>query len=65
MTGNEKEFEKILFRLLEDPEKIEQMGTAALEVVRENQGGTRRNIDLFEKLAKKYNIKLMEKPHES
>ena len=48
-----------------DIKKIEQMGTAALEVVRENQGGTRRNVDLFEKLAKKYNIKLMEKPHES
>ena len=65
MTGNEKEFEKTLFRLLEDPEKIEQMGTAALEVVRENQGGTRRNIDLFEKLANKYNIQLMENSHES
>ena len=65
MTGNEKEFEKTLLRLLEDPEKIEQMGTAALEVVRENQGGTRRNIDFFEKLAKKYNIQLMENSHES
>lgn len=65
MTGNEKEFEKTLFRLLEDPERIEQMGTAALEVVRENQGGTRRNIDFFEKLAKKHNIQLMENSHES
>ena len=39
-----------------DIKKIEQMGTAALEVVRENQGGTRRNIDLFEKLAKKLDL---------
>lgn len=43
---------------------MKKMGEAALEVVHENQGATRRNIEAFEGLVKEYGIKLREK-HES
>lgn len=65
MNANQKDFEKTVFQLLHDPARIKRMGIAALEVVRENQGATQRNIDFFEKLAKEYNIELMEKSHGS
>lgn len=65
MNANQKDFEKTVFQLLHNPARIKRMGIAALEVVRENQGATQRNIDFFEKLTKEYNIELMEKSHGS
>ena len=40
------------------------MGEAALSVVAENQGATKRNVDTFAKLAEKYKIDLMENTDE-
>ena len=65
MNANQKDFEKTVFQLLHNPARIKRMGIAALEVVRENQGATQRNIDFFEKLTKEYNIELMENSHGS
>lgn len=39
---------------------MKKMGEAALEVVHENQGATKRNIASFEELVKEYGIKLRE-----
>ena len=61
MADNEKSFERTLLDLLSHPDKMRKMGEAALEVVHENQGATRRNIGAFEELVKEYGIKLREK----
>ena len=58
MTPDEKTFEKTLLDLLDHPEKMKRMGEAALEVVRENQGATDRNIHAFEELVAEYGIHL-------
>lgn len=58
MTPTEEEFEKTVLDLLDHPEKRAQMGKAALEVVKENQGATERNIATFEKLAAEYGVHL-------
>lgn len=58
MTPNEADFSKALMDLLDHPEKMKQMGEAALEVVHENQGATERNIDAFAKLVSEYGVKL-------
>ena len=61
---NESELEKTLRDLLAHPEKMKAMGEAALSVVAENQGATKRNVDTFAKLAEKYKIDLMENTDE-
>ena len=43
---------------------MKAMGEAALSVVAENQGATKRNVDTFAKLAEKYKIDLMENTDE-
>lgn len=50
--------------LLADKARIADMGRKALEVVRENQGATRRNIENFEELIGQYHVKLKEAPDE-
>ena len=64
MAQNESELEKTLRDLLAHPEKMKAMGEAALSVVAENQGATKRNVDTFAKLAEKYKIDLMENTDE-
>lgn len=65
MVKDEREFARELSALLADPKRIEEMGKTALDIVRENQGATRRNIEVFQRLAKKYDVKLKESGHES
>lgn len=64
MTRNASAFEQELMNLLDHPEKIKEMGEAALSVVHENQGATNRNVDAFNELAEKYHIDLMEGSYE-
>ena len=64
LAQNESELEKTLRDLLAHPEKMKAMGEAALSVVAENQGATKRNVDTFAKLAEKYKIDLMENTDE-
>lgn len=61
MAPDERAFEKVLLDLLSHPEKMKEMGDAALEVVHENQGATLRNIEAFKELVKEYGIRLREK----
>ena len=58
MTGGEEEFGETLMGLLANPDKMKTMGEKALEVVRENQGATKRNVDALEKMADEVHIKL-------
>lgn len=58
MAKNEEEFSRIMLDLLDHPEKLQTMGRAALEVVRNNQGATERNIHAFEDLASEWGVKL-------
>ena len=63
MAQNESELEKRcgIYWLIP---KNEGYGEAALSVVAENQGATKRNVDTFAKLAEKYKIDLMENTDE-
>ncbi len=65
MAKNEEDFQKKLNDLLADPKRMKEMGQQALEVVHENQGATRRNIECFEKLILKYHVHLRGTSHES
>lgn len=58
MAKNEEEFSRIMLDLLDHPEKLQTMGRAALEVVRNNQGATERNIHAFEDLVSEWGVKL-------
>ena len=42
-----------LLRLLSEPQRLAQMGAAALRLVEENQGATKRNVDAFCALAER------------
>lgn len=64
MAKDEEDFQKQLNDLLADPERMKEMGKQALEVVHENQGATRRNIECFEKLILKYHVHLRGDSHE-
>ena len=64
MAKNEADFTEKLMALLADKARIADMGRKALEVVRENQGATRRNIENFEELIGQYHVKLKEAPDE-
>lgn len=64
MAKNEADFTEKLMALLADKVRIADMGRKALEVVRENQGATRRNIENFEELIGQYHVKLKEAPDE-
>lgn len=65
MAKDEADFTNKLLALLGDKERIADMGRKALEVVAENQGATRRNIERFEELVRQYHVKLKEGDHES
>lgn len=64
MAEDEDDFRDKLLALLADKGRIAEMGRKALEVVAENQGATRRNIECFEQLVERYNVKLKEGSHE-
>ncbi len=65
MARNETDFTEKLLSLLGDKPRMEEMGRKALEVVKENQGATRRNIECFEKLISRYHVHLRGNGHES
>ena len=50
MVKDPAELETKLVELLEDPARRERMGTAARELVREQQGATERTVDLLDNL---------------
>lgn len=58
MAKDGHDFEEILLDLLDDKEKMKEMGETALKVVHENQGATDRNIKAFEELLASRNITL-------
>ena len=58
MCNTPEDFEEELLALLADRQKMQKMGQVALEVVRENQGATGRNIAAFEKLLAEYHVQL-------
>lgn len=64
MAKDEKDFREQLLALLADRERMASMGRKALEVVAENQGATRRNIECFEALIRQCHVQLKEAPHE-
>lgn len=65
MAKNEEDFRKKLLALLADPDRIAEMGRKALDIVQENQGATRRNIECFDNLIQKYHIQLRGETDES
>ena len=58
MCNTPEDFEEELLALLAARQKMQKMGQVALEVVRENQGATGRNIAAFEKLLAEYHVQL-------
>lgn len=58
MVHTEEEFKDKVMYLLAHPDEMHAMGDKALEVVRENQGATNRNIEVFEKLMKRCHVNL-------
>ncbi len=58
MVKTETEFLDRLTELLADPERMKEIGENALQVVCENQGATKRNVDSFEELLNESGVHL-------